>query len=230
MSDLTCQGCGKSYGRAHFNLTRVKVAPNTEVYVCVRGSQSTSSDWPKESCVQLARNKLRACPGCGAQLPEKRWNRAALCEECAGVLERHRALGPPKPTKWVGLNGRILLGPGTFGHEAEHRPLVGLARNLAAALGYNPKLQPERFNYHDKESFVPTPDSHSLSGYGGSETFYLELPEDRLEALREFCNGLAQVGHTQYERGLARGHNVLGRLVNGEITVGAYEEQLPKKG
>lgn len=235
MSDLnlTCQGCGKSYDRANWNLTRVEVAPATLLTVCVHSGQSSSSDRPKDSCLERAKNKVRPCPGCGAPLGERRWRRAALCDGCQHVLERHRAQGDPQPTKWVGLDGRRLFGGDRIlSGEAIHAEAVRLTRALAAALGYCPGLQLHRFDYYDAKAFVPDASGspHSSGGYGGPDTFYLELPADRAEALREFGNGLAKMGQAQYERGLARGHNVLERLIDGEITVSAYEERLPKKG
>lgn len=205
----------------------VQVAPKISMLVCASGRSYTPV--AKQSCLSAARNKLRACPGCGDQLTLHAWQGQALCKVCRDLLERARAVKDPGPLRWVGIDARRLFG---LSSGLEEEVVEKLACQLGQALGRSQRAQPETLERWEPRSFAPPPLSLSPSstGYAGGCMVYVELPEERAEALREFAAGLSAIGQALHEEGQARGHDLLRRLANGEITVDAYEQARPPKG
>ena len=221
---MNCAGCNKSLEKG-FNKVDVELAPGVTVTVC-RNQQTTSGYYPKESCRQAARNKHRACPGCGLEIRESRWFALGLCVACQAAIERQRQTKPPSDLVWVGIDQRELVEDS--GWSTEHREVAEqivemLARCLAESIGRWQIGLPKDLSYN--ALIVPSQSSGRFSAYGRNASLWLEVRQDRVDALQWAIECIRALMKLQYHIGVDRGHNALSRLAAGEVSVANYEQE-----
>lgn len=211
-----CDGCGEMSR----HLTGVIVCPGAERSVCQ--NQGTSKDVPKESCVEKARAKARGCPGCGTQISPQEYKARTLCEGCHAIIRRGLA-APPCPMVWGKIDTDELLGDYISSDEGEAGELKKkLASALLASLG--DRIQ-RHYTWREGEVELLLGNVHDRS----SGFMHVEIPQNRVPAIKEFLATLAKLGTVLQAHGRAQGHSALYRLATGQVTPDDYAENLKRR-
>lgn len=199
----------------------MNVAPGAEHFVCTNGTRTQST--PRASCVDKVRDKVRGCPGCGAQLDISLYKARGMCPECFILLQRARQV-QAGPMVWGVLDYSNLLGPyigkeaGAAGELAQQLPEL-----LVKALG-------DRCGGGRDGRWRDEVDLNRIEpGRSSGHLMSVELPLARVPAVQALLKALAGLGEALQAHGRAQGHSALYRLATGQVTPDDYAENLKRR-
>lgn len=206
---MTCAGCDRD---CLFSFCEVRLSDTLRVTVCcsrhVKGV-------PIKGCLEKAVQKLRPCAGCGIRRGSH--HHALLCRECEAALARGRAPDPSAPV-WISVNTSNLVGKYVGSAYAERVRFV--CRLLGEAVG---RAVPDSFDRPAGATTARPILEGDGSMYSHRTDLLIQMPADKVDALRWALVGIVEMQRICYADGLERGHDVLRRLADGEVSVSNYE-------